>query len=223
MSTATGTYATVAAVKARLGSETTWPAADTTMLSSLCDQINAWIEGEAGRTICPLSDTAMTLDGLAADDSRRLAIPWGIRTLTKLELAPITGATFVEVPTTDFFLRPLAYQRDPGWPATWVVLTDVPSAGNSAGWFAAGFMNVKLTGTFGWAAIPDEVAELAVTAVVRAWHARQAGQTDVIGSDDFGRPIVSRYVSGRDRATLSRYSVRPRVAGGGPTVTAWGR
>ena len=38
--------------------------------------------------------------------------------------------------------------------------------------------------------------------VVRAWHARQSGQTDIVGNDETGAPIVSRYLSARDRDTL---------------------
>ena len=64
----------------------------------------------------------------------------------------------------------------------------------------------------GWEAIPDDVTELAVTAVVRAWHARQAGQSDIVGTDEYGKPVVSRYLSWRDRDTLLAYTRESPVA-----------
>lgn len=233
MTTAIGAYATPALVKARLGSDATWSSDDTALLSTLCDQLNNWIESTVGRALAPRPETTILLDGIMAEDGESLLpVVFGVNeiastsaTLT-LEIAPRTGGTFVTVPRTDWFLRPLAINRRPGWPATVIRLTDAPSAGNTSGnRFWPGYENVRISGpagTFGWPAIPDEITELAVTAVVRAWSARQAGQTDVIGSDEYGKPIVSRYVSGRDRDTLRRYDAHPQTAGGERTTAGIG-
>jgi hypothetical protein len=225
VTTAIGTYATLALVKARLGSDATYSAADDALITTLCGQINAWIETTTGRVIAPRADTEIVLDGLMAEeDGRVMPVPFGLNGLTSLEVAPQTGGAFVTVPATDCFLRPLPILRRQGWPATVIRMTDIPSPTNQAGRFYPGYGNVRLRGSAGfagWPAIPDEIAELAITAVVRAWHARQAGQTDVIGSDEFGKPIVSRYVSGRDRDTLARYDLHPRTAGGNRMVTGY--
>jgi hypothetical protein len=58
--------------------------------------------------------------------------------------------------------------------------------------------------TTGWAAIPDDITDVALTAATRAWHAVQAGQQDIVGTDDMGRPLVSRFFSARDLETLAR-------------------
>jgi hypothetical protein len=42
---------------------------------------------------------------------------------------------------------------------------------------------------------------------VRAWHARQSGQADIIGNDETGAPLVSRYVSAYHWSTLKAYRV----------------
>ncbi len=40
---------------------------------------------------------------------------------------------------------------------------------------------------------------------MRAWHARKNGQADIVGSEANDEPIVSRYVSGRDKMTLKAF------------------
>ncbi len=45
---------------------------------------------------------------------------------------------------------------------------------------------------------------------MRAWHARKTGQADIVGSEANGEPIVSRYLSTRDKMLLRSF----RPAGG---------
>lgn len=205
MPTATGAYATLANVKARLGIV---DAADDALLASLCDDINQWIETTTGRVLAPFTYTSELFDG---DGSRVLILPRGIRTLTSLDLAPYTGAPYVPAVLADVFLRPVPSERHPGWPASELWMSDVPSAGNTYPFFPRGFATVRLSGAGGPAAIFDDVAELANVAVVKAWHARQSGQTDIVGTDETGAPLVSRFVSLRDLRTLRRYTYEPLV------------
>jgi hypothetical protein len=132
-----------------------------------------------------------------------------VRAVTALAIASQTGGSYTTLPVTDYFLRPLPQERSPGWPATRIVLSDQPTGGFHA--FPVGFATVRLTAVLGWPAIPDDITDLACTMVVRAWHARQSGQTDIVGNDETGAPIVSRYLSARDRDTLKAYRVAPPV------------
>jgi hypothetical protein len=128
-----------------------------------------------------------------------------VRSVSELAVATQTGGSYTVIPATDYFLRPLPQDRDPGWPATRIELSDYPTG--SAWFFWPGYNTVRVKAVTGWPAIPDEITDVALTMVVRAWHARQSGQTDIVGNDETGAPIVSRYISGRDRETLKRYRV----------------
>lgn len=201
MTTAIGTYATAALLKARAGiADTT----DDTELGKVCDQVNAYIESPAacGRVIAPITSAAITLDG---DGTPCLRYPLGIRAVSLLEVAQYTGAAFATVPSTDYFLRPGPAELMPGWPYTRVELTDRPTGSWSV--FPRGYNTVRMTATTGWAAIPDEITDVALTAATRAWHGVQNGQAEIVGTDDMGRPLVSRFFSLRDMATLRAYSV----------------
>lgn len=201
MTTAIGTYATAALLKARANiTDTT----DDTVLGTICDQINGYIESPAacGRVLAPITSAAITLDG---DGTRVLHYPKGIRAVTLLELADYTGADFTTVASTDYFLRPGPAESMPGWPYLRLELSDRPVGTFSV--FPRGYNTVRMTATTGWAAIPDEITDVALTAALRAWHAVQTGQADIVGTDDMGRPMVSRFFSSRDFATLRAYSV----------------
>ena len=207
MATAIGTYAALAAVKARLGKTDT---TDDTLLTTMCDQINGWIESPnvVGRPLTPYTAT-YTFDGPWTRNGTRLVVPRGIRSVTTLKIASGTGGTLSTIDSADYFLLPREQDRAPGWPATRIQLSDV----STSAWteVAAGYGVAEIVGEWGWAVEPDEVVAVAETAVVRAWHARQAGQQDIIGTDETGAPIVSRYVAPRDRDTLEGYRWKPGV------------
>lgn len=198
MTTATGAYATAALLKARAGiTDTT----DDTELGKVCDQVNAYIETFCKRVLAPVTSATYLID--IPEPTRRIYFPRGIRSISALSVGAFTGAardTITE--NTDFFVRPLDHERIPGWPATDIVLSDYGSL--SA--FPKGFAIVSMTATTGWTAIPDDVTEVALVAAVRAWHSVNTGQTDIVGTDEMGRPLVSRFFSARDLGTLRTYS-----------------
>ena len=201
VATAVGTYATASGVKSRLGiTDTT----DDTLIGLIADQVNMYIEGPegTGRILAPISSATYLLDG---NDSRRLYFPKGIRAITELKVGDFTGDTLDTLAAGDYFIRPLAQDRDPGWPAMWVIISNRPAGAHR--YFPDGYENVSMTCTAGWAAMPDDIIDVALTTAVRAWRARQTGQADVVGSDDMGQPVVSRYLSSRDRETLKKYRV----------------
>lgn len=200
--TAVGAYATYALLKARM---TIPDDTDQTIITSVCDQVNAYIEGPqaCGRVIAPISSAAYVFDG---DGGSVLRYPKGIRAVSLLEVQFFTNeGTWHTIPSTDYFLRPGPADLTPGWPYNRIVLADIPLGG--IGYFPRGLGTVRVTMTTGFAAIPDDITEVALVAAARAWHALGAGQQDVIGTDDMGRPLVSRFFSVRDRETLQAYSV----------------
>lgn len=210
MATAVGIYAGLANVKARLDIT---DAADDVDLQRFCDWVNAWVENKTGRILAPIvSGGPFLFDGRdALEGGRLLVIPQGIRAINTLEVATTTGGSFSTVPATDYFLRPTAQERDPGWPATELWMTDIPSAGNATPYFPPGFANIRITGpangTLGWPAQPDEVVAIAEKIVVLGWQAKASGSADETGSGDYAS-IVRSVLDGRDWHTLGRYTVK---------------
>jgi hypothetical protein len=202
--TAIGTYATVTLLKQRLLAAGVTDTADDTLLGTICDQVNQFIESPhgTGRVLAPISSATYLLDGTGTP---RLYFPKGIRTATALTFADTTGGTKVSAGTagTDYFLRPAEHDRTPGWPAMWLDLSNRASRR----YFPLGYDTVSLTCTAGWAAIPDDIVDVALTTATRAWAARQAGQADIVGNDETGAPIVSRFVSGFHWAAIKAYRV----------------
>jgi hypothetical protein len=197
VTTAIGTYATAALLKARTGiSDTT----DDTLLGTICDQVNQYIETRTRRVLAPVGSATYLLDGTGCE---YFEFPRGIRAISALSIGDVTGGTRIALASTEYFLRPLEHDRLPGWPAMRVVLSDVGTRRS----IPRGFEIISMTATTGWAAIPDDVTEMALVAATKAWHAREAGQADIVGTDEMGRPLVSRFFSPRDMETLRTYSL----------------
>ncbi len=202
-------YATTANVKVRLGIGT----ADTTdddLLGDIVDQTNDYIESYTWRPIGPTAGGTATFDG-AEDvswDGRSLTVRQGIRTITSITVAPSTGSTAVTGTVADFVILPRVQNRKPDWPGFEVRIKDAVTGSVSI--FGHGYGDIVIVGDFGWAAIPPALTELAEVLAVRTWHARKAGQADVVGSDANGEPIVSRFLSMKDRRLLQSF----RPAGG---------
>lgn len=193
--TAIGTYATATLVKARLNiTDTT----DDTVLGVVCDQVNQYVETKTGRVLAPVGSATFLIDGDGCD---RFYFANGIRAVSALSVGDYTNSGRTALATTDYFLRPSTHERLPGWPATWVILSDLGSRRT----FPRGFETISMTATTGFAAIPDDVTEVACVAAARAWHAVQNGQADIVGTDEMGRVLVSRFFSPRDLETLRRY------------------
>jgi hypothetical protein len=193
-----GGYCSLDDVKQRL--ERTTNETDE-LFAEYIDEATDYIRGYIGRD---LIDTGLiyTFDGYdAVRGGRCLLIPRGVRSLSLVETAATTGASFSTVAATDWFLRPNAQERTPGWPATELWLND-----QSGQRFYRGFANVRLTGTFGFSPIPRRIEEVALNLVVRMYASRQAGGNDLIGSGgEGGMPIVSAFLSKRDRETLDGF------------------
>ena len=194
------TYCELEDVKQRLNRT---DVTDDELFAEYIDEATDYIRGYIGRD---LIDTGLiyTFDGYdAVRGGRCLLIPRGVRSLSLVETAATTGAAFTTVTATDYFLRPTTQERTPGWPATELWLSDVAG---SLSTFPRGFANVRLTGTFGFSPIPRRIEEVALNLVVRMYASRQAGQADLGGAGgEGGAPMVSSYLSKRDRETLDGF------------------
>lgn len=174
------------------------------LLGDYITDITDYIRGYTGREFIDAA-TIYTFDGASAVAGRRcLPIPRGMRSISLLEVAAYTGASFTTVPSSDYFLRPSTQDRTPGWPATELWLSDIPTGAYSQ--FPYGLANVRPTGTFAFGSVPARIEGVARRAVTRAYAARQAGGNDLIGSGgDGGAPMVSQYLSKRDREVLDTF------------------
>lgn len=199
-------YATVAAVKVRLGLTST---NRDSFLASLCDQANELVESITHRAIGSSTVTSAVYHGWdALEEGRCLILKDGIRSVTSVEVAPFTGAAFVTVPTTDYFTLPDASQRQPGWPAFELWMTDIPSPANTYPYFPGGFNNVRVSYTAGWDAMPNELRAAAERTVVRAYQGRAAGIGDGAGEDALVTDI-GHFLAYPDRRVIEHYAWKP--------------
>lgn len=205
---AIGSYATASALKAMIGITDT---NDDTLLGLVCDRVNQYIETTCRQVIAPITSAAYLYDG---NGLSRIFLPMpvsasylgigGARAVTLVEIASETGGTFETIASTDYRLHS---HFNVAGPYRWLQMSDKPAGNYTI--FPKGQANVRVTMTAGWAAIPDDITETALSIALHAWNARQAGYIDA--TDLTGVPPIARYVSGRDRETLKRYTLRPPV------------
>lgn len=196
-------YTSGSAIKARAGIGTADTADDSTF-NAIGSAVNDWIEEYIGRAIGPDGSATYTFDGWDAyNHNKTLRISNGIRSITSITVAPVTGASAVAVSTADYHILPRVQDRRTDWPGFEIQMHDI-FAGNVP-IFWPGYGNIVVSGDFGWASIPPMLSQVALDIGLRLWTARQSGQTDVIGNDEFGTPTVSKVVPGEYRGILRDY------------------
>lgn len=162
------------------------------------------IEGYCGRWFVPrpLAGTTTYLFS-PKTTGRTLRIPKGIRSITAIGYAtsdqPDTGGAYTTITATDAILRPSPMDRDPAFPAA----TAVQLLDTSGGLFHAGINRVTITGAFGCAAVPANVAGIGANVVIRRFAAKGSGVAMAVGSEDFAARIL-RWVSPEEREALDR-------------------
>lgn len=230
--TAIGSYATQAALAAQIGNGQTYAGADVTLQGLICDRVNQYLESQMGQVVAPISSATYLYDvpphnvgptyrwfsstaispsfvagptHLFLPEPQGSAVPGigGIRSATLVEVAPFSGGTYVTLDSRDYFLRGNAGMTGP---FRWLVFSDHP-VGSYRAW-PEGYATVRVTGTAGWAAIPDDLTMLALGVAQRAWNARQAGYQNVEGVDEQGRPVVARFFQLPDFQTLKGYTLK---------------
>lgn len=153
----------------------------------------------------------------ALEGGHLIPVANGIVSATSVEVAFYSNGAYNLIPPTDWFLRPTPLDREVGWPATELWMTDIPSSGNPAPLFYTtfagygAFATVRVVGSFGWPAIPDEIAGLAEKLTVALWRARLAGGGGqvVVGSD--GARTIERLLDSLDWELVKGYTSKEVV------------
>jgi hypothetical protein len=190
-------------IKQRLGI----PAADTTHDETILEcigQSTAAIQSYTGRRFArnPASGTTTFLFDVTRA-TRTLWVPKGIAEASLLEVATQTGGAFSTVTAGDWFLDPPATERDHGWPATRIVLSDIPTGGVT--YFYPGKRVVRVTMAEGWAAIPPDISAIAQRASEGAYLAKGSGASGVTLVGATGGMTVLRNIAPADMDTLTWY------------------
>lgn len=202
-------YATPANVKNRLGIT---GSGNDALLSSLCEEANAEIEGTTHRAIGSSSVSNQIIDGFGIhiqSGGYVIDYPPGVRSISTLELRLTTDGSYSTIPSSDYFIRPEEPFRTPGWPGFAIHLTDLPSSGNEVPSLHGGFAAVRLTAEVGWARMPSDLRGVAEVGVARAWRGKEAGYQDDQGVDELGEQTISRWWSSREWRIIRRYAWKP--------------
>lgn len=170
-------------------------AGDATFLASVVDAVNDWVVSRVGMDLVPSGGTAVRyLDG---DGTREVFVPGGIRGFATVETSADGWVTDDDV-TASVSLKPDSWRLPPSRPPFALRLSEA-----SGLVFPCGEGTVRVTSSeWGYAAWPARLVEAGETTAVRMYGARVTGQRDIVGSDETGQPVVSRFVSGKDLQTI---------------------
>ena len=177
--------------------------AGSAILDAIGTAVNELIEGYIGGPIGPGGTALRTYDGDGTDELRIVQGFTGIQTL---RIRDATNGTWSTISSTEYVQRPHDHERQTGWPAFVVKLTDQATTYST---FTRGYDTVEVTpgtaGVWGWAAIPTELSQLGIVLGTRMYQARQSGETLVIGATDFGQSIARFLPEPEYRAILNKY------------------
>lgn len=210
VATAIGSYATTAALKALIG---TTDSDDDSLLGTICDRVNQHIETETRQPICPIGSRTYLYD--IPDTTRRglgtsrIFAPMpvdaptkgigGLRAVTLVEYGGYSGATYSTLASTDYFLRE---RKGVIGPYQWLCFSDRPLGSYSS--FATGRATIRVTGTAGWDAIPDDLTQVALLIAQKMWNARAVGREPT----EDGLPPVAAMTTNLERGTMWNYRLR---------------
>lgn len=209
----TGLLVSLWDVKQALGRTGTTDSGDDELILEHCRRVTDEILGYTGRAFLRIPAAGTDTFLLDVESSgRTLWVAKGLAAVGQLEVAtqsqPESGGTYTVVPAADWFLRPTEVDRDHGWPATRIVITDRPTGGIPL--FYAGYNTVRLTSSaLGWPTPPSDVQGIAERAVVAAFISKGSGTggTAVVGPA--GGTTILRHLSPADRAKLDWYRAVP--------------
>lgn len=173
-------------------------------------QVSAAMELYAGQWLAPrptnpASETTLNFDVpytcqslLLETGTRRVGIRSASAISTSVQSQPETGGTYTSATLADILLRPRPTADGPAYRLEWST--------TSGGWFYAGYNTVRVTGTFGPAAVPSDIQGIALRAVVRRVLGKGAGAVGIpLGPE--GTMMLLPDMSGADRVALDMYRV----------------
>lgn len=199
-------YITRANLKVRLGIDES-DTKDDDLLDDVVGEVNAYMEHVMRRPVGPINGgTAVTYTFDAAEDvypDGSLFVRHGVQSISSGTVAASTGEAGIALDTDDLVILPRSQNRRPDWPGFWVRFKDEVT-GSVSDW-GTGYGNIILVLVAGWAAFPPEIQQVGYVTAARAWSARASGQTDIVGTDENGTPLISRFLSSRDRGTLEAF------------------
>lgn len=148
----------------------------------------------------------------AFENGRAILLRIGLSGIAQLEVALVTppNDTFHQVPPSDFYLYPRIHDREPGWPADQLRLTNVPSSANPSPVFLPMMHNVRVApaGSPGWPVIPDEIAKVAYAIVGGLYRTRASGGANTATLGDDGALTINRLLSTDDWKVIHTYKRR---------------
>src|SRR5512139_1354571 len=176
----TNGYCTLAQFRQRFGITTNDDARDTDF-ELLIQAASRRIDRHCNRVF--YAGTAGTVRYYTAESTERCYID-DCDTATALVTDDDGDGTYENTwAATDYVLLPVDSLY--GWPFTYI---EIAEYGDYT--FPRHVRNgVKLTGTFGWAAVPDEVREACLLLANRWWQ-RRAAPFGVAGANEFGAPVI---------------------------------
>lgn len=197
-------YATLAQVKASLGINST-DGADDTLLTAALTAAEDMIDGHTGRTFGTAGSatrayTTTVPDLVFIDDAITIT---SVVTDTGLD-----GTWATTWATTDWQAEPLnGLSQGRAWPYTRIRAIDdylFPVARRAT---------VRVTGTWGWSAVPAPVTEATIRQAARLFK-RNDAPLGVAGFGDMGAVRVSRYLDPDVELLLQPYRVGTSAIGG---------
>ena len=172
--------------------------------------VSAWVMAVTARQFARTPGTGTRTYLFDIDQqTRELRIPKGIAEASLLETATSTGGAFSTVTSSSWFLDPAPADRDYGWPATSISLSDVTGT-----CFYPGKRVVRVTMALGFEAVPDDIAEVALNLTV-ALHRRRGASSggDTVTVDVGGNRTYEWALTKKDKDTLARYTHTQQLVG----------
>lgn len=169
-------------------------------LRTCAEQANAWLIGEVGRFYGPSTDTSRTYDVEYSGTS--LKVGGGVRSITTLKYRTVEGGTLTTVTSTDYVLRPKAWDLIDGLTYDTIELITYPA---SLWQFWPGRDMVEITSsTFGPSTPPNALRRIADSVGWGLYQSRAGGQAGIAGTEELGI-VVSRVMTASDYATILLY------------------
>lgn len=196
-------YTSATAIKARLSIT---DLSDDTLLGTLATEVNSWLEVKIGFPVGPITSEERKFDGSRMIHGGRAlsCYPFGVRSVTAMSVASSTGGSYTALTVaTDIFLRPATHDRKTDWPAFEIWLSDTGSQPVFPG--QVGFDLAKVTGTWGWAAIPSELSSIATRLGVALWRRRSAGAGQYAETEGDVDQVAAEELSASDWRTIWEY------------------